>query len=74
MAGLTYEEINLVAEGVCDACKGAHWMHDSGCYEHCGAFQEEAAEVLDGMGVDDILDTAHAAKERPENGDPKKDD
>lgn len=46
---LTYDEINLVAEGVCEGCKGAFYLHDSGCYERCEAFQAEAAEVLEAI-------------------------
>lgn len=41
MEELTYEEIELVKESVCDGCKGVFYIHESGCYERCEAFQEE---------------------------------
>ena len=42
---LTFDEIELVKEGLCEACKGEFWMHETGCYEKCEAFQKEAAQI-----------------------------
>ena len=41
---ITYDEIELMKEGVCDGCKGLFTLHETGCYERCEPFQEELEE------------------------------
>lgn len=38
---ITYDEIELMKESVCDGCKGLFTLHETGCYEGCKAFQDE---------------------------------
>lgn len=45
MKETTYEEIELTKESICDGCKGVLYLHESGCYERCEAFQEELKEA-----------------------------
>lgn len=40
----TYEELELVKEGICQPCKGVFYFHDFGCYEKCEEFQKELIE------------------------------
>jgi len=46
MKELTYDEIELIKESICDGCMGMFYMHALGCYEDCEAFQEEVQNVL----------------------------
>jgi len=41
----TYGEIEQIRESLCDGCKGAYYLHETGCYERCEAFQEELNEL-----------------------------
>ena len=45
MKEITYDEIELVKESACDGCKGMFYLHESGCYESCEAFQAELREI-----------------------------
>lgn len=36
-----YEELEQTRETYCEACKGYHWFHESGCYENCEGFITE---------------------------------
>jgi len=45
MEDLTYGEIELMRESVCDGCKGVLFIHETGCYERCELFQEELETV-----------------------------
>jgi len=45
MNGLDYDEIELIKESVCDGCKGLFYLHETGCYETCEAFQEALEEL-----------------------------
>jgi len=38
---MTYEEIELIKESVCDGCKGLFWLHETECYKNCEDFQDE---------------------------------
>ena len=44
---ITYDEIELIKQGVCDGCKGLFTLHETECYEQCEPFQEELKEVRD---------------------------
>jgi len=46
MDELTYEDIELIKELVCDGCKGAYCLHETGCYERCEGFQKEMVNYL----------------------------
>ena len=41
---LDYDEIEVIKENCCEACKGVWWMQDSRCYETCEGFAEELKE------------------------------
>lgn len=47
MKDLTYDEIELVRESVCDGCKGVLFIHETECYEKCELFQEELQRARD---------------------------
>jgi hypothetical protein len=44
---VTYDEIELIKQGVCDGCKGLFTLHETGCYMRCEPFQEELKETRD---------------------------
>jgi len=46
MIELTYDDIELTKESVCNGCKGEFYLHETGCYEKCEEFQEELAGYL----------------------------
>ena len=52
MNDITYEEIEEIRYSVCDGCKGAFYIHETGCYERCEPFQEELKEMRGG-GMND---------------------
>lgn len=41
----TCEELQLLKDNYCEACKGMWWMEDTGCYETCEGFADELAEL-----------------------------
>lgn len=41
----TYDEIELIKEGYCEACKGMFFMHETECYEECEGFADELNET-----------------------------
>lgn len=41
----TYDEIELIKEGYCEACKGMFFMHETECYEECEGFADELKEI-----------------------------
>jgi len=51
----TYDEIEIVREGICDGCKGVTWIHETGCYKDCEAFAEDLAELREESGKNAIL-------------------
>lgn len=36
----------MTKEGYCEACKGSHYMEDSGCYEDCDGFIKEYWSIV----------------------------
>lgn len=44
-SGPTEEELQLLKDNYCEACKGVSWMEDTDCYEECEGFAEELAEL-----------------------------
>ena len=42
---ITYDEIELIKESVCDGCKGLYTIHETGCYRKCEPFKKGLEEI-----------------------------
>lgn len=45
MTDITYKELELIKESICEACRGLFYIDETGCYERCEEFQKELETI-----------------------------